>query len=156
AAFGIKAVSVAGAAAIAFASIAPASAQLATATADAANLLSSCSFPTSAAACGYFEEGKVAGRASVATPGRDGGTSTRLHTEPGDNNVYGSGANERNDISLTQAATNCYQGVDQWYGHSFMFPTDYTPSSGWGTVIFDFHNTTSGPGQANMEIDVGA
>src|SRR5258706_9865958 len=113
-----------------------------------------CSFTSAPANCGFFEESKVPGRATVVSGGRDGATAIRLHTESGDNNIFGSGVNERDDLSLSQADTNCYAGQEQWWGHSMMFPSDFVPSSGW-TVVFDFHNTSPGAGQANLEIDVG-
>ena len=115
----------------------------------------SCSFTSAPVNCGFFEESAVPGRATIVNIGRDGPTSVRLHTEPGDNNVYGSGLNERDDLSMSQAATNCYAGQDQWWAHSILFPDDWVPSGGWGGVVFDFHNTSSGPGQANLEIDAG-
>jgi len=115
-----------------------------------------CTFPTSAAACGFFEESAVTpGRSTVVSGGRDGATSIRLHTEPGDSNVFGSGANERDDIALSQAATGGSEGQEQWWAHSILFPSDFVVSGGWGQVVFDFHNTSPGPGQANLELDVG-
>src|SRR6266850_4157073 len=61
----------------------------------------SCTFSSSPADCGFFEESKVAGRATILSSGRDGGRAVRLHSEPGDSNVSGSGVNERDDISLS-------------------------------------------------------
>jgi len=129
-------------------------AQLAAPTADIANVLSSCSFAGSPSACGYREESAVPGRATVYGIGRDGNTSIRLHTEPGDANVTGSGGNERDDLSLSADATQCRDGAEQWWAHSMRFPSDFVLSPGWGQVVFDFHNTGSGPGQANYEIAV--
>ncbi|HKQ23581.1 MAG TPA: putative glycoside hydrolase, partial [Burkholderiales bacterium] len=45
----------------------------------------------------WVEQKAGTNRATVVSVGRDGGTGLRLHTEPGDNNVSGSGAHERND-----------------------------------------------------------
>src|SRR6185369_3065866 len=132
----------------------PAHAQLAVPTADASNILLSCSFPSSPGSCGYQEESAVPGRATVYGAGRDGNTSIRLHTEPGDANITGSGGNERDDIALSSDATQCRDGSEQWWAHSIMFPSDFVLSPGWGQVVFDFHNTGSGPGQANFEIAV--
>jgi hypothetical protein len=118
----------------------------------------SCEFAT-AVSCGFAEQAKVPGRATVVSPGRNGGTALRLHTEPGDNNVAGSGDAERNDLTMSQAATNCYHGVEQWWAHSILFPSDYVdpPESGVGTwnygVVFDFHNANPGAGQANFQIN---
>jgi hypothetical protein len=121
---------------------------------DPAHVISSCTFAVSAAACGYVEESAVPGRATLTQPGRDGNAAIRLHTEPGDGNVFGSGDNERDDITLTPEATQCSAGAEQWWAHSILFPSDFVLSGGWGQVVFDFHNTDPGPGQANFEIDV--
>lgn len=96
-------------------------------------------------------------RASVVSVGRDGGTGLRLHTEPGDNNVSGSGAHERNDIALPQSTTDGYEGREQWWAHSVLFPDDYAipPSGAWATV-FDFHDSRNQGGQANFHIFVGS
>src|SRR6185369_2697305 len=151
---GVAVAAALGAAAMGLAS-APVSAQLATPTTDAAHSSYSCTFAVSAYACGFFEESATTpGRSTVVTPGRDGSTAIRLHTEPGDSNIFGSGANERNDLSITPAMTNCFQGQTMWYAHSLMFPSDFVLPNGW-LVVFDFHNTTTGAGgQANLEIDV--
>jgi len=79
----------------------------------------------------------------------------RLHTEPGDSNVNNSGTAERDDLSTSQSATDCYEGHEQWWAHSILFPDDYViPPAGatwnWG-VVMDFHHT--GPtGQANFQV----
>src|SRR5258708_35193860 len=119
-----------------------------------------CNFVTSPNDCGFFEQSLVLPRASVVSGvSRDGTTSVRLHTEPGDHNVAGSGSAERDDLSLSQAATGCYAGQEQWWAHSILFPDDHVrppaPTPGnwtWG-VVFDFHNTTNGGGQANFQIN---
>jgi hypothetical protein len=124
-----------------------------------ANLLQfECSFVNSPNDCGFYEQSKALPRASIVnTVSRVGTTSVRLHTEPGDNYVAGSGAAERDDLSLSQAATGCYAGQEQWWAHSILFPDDYvappapTPGSWpWG-VVFDFHGTGVGP-QATFQI----
>jgi len=49
--------------------------------------------------CGFQEQAKVPGRATVVfAPTRAGSTAVRLHTEPGDRDVDGSGISERNDL----------------------------------------------------------
>jgi hypothetical protein len=112
----------------------------------------SCSFATSPGECGFFEQGKVPGRASIVNIGRDGGTGVRLRTEPGDSNVNGSGAWERNDLALSQAQTDCYEGREQWWAHSVLFPDDYVfPPGREGGIVVDFHHTGS-RGQANFEV----
>lgn len=115
----------------------------------------SCTFASSATECGFGEQSKVAGRATVVNIGRDGTTGLRLHTEPGDSNVTGSDTSERNDVTLSQAATDCSEGKEQWWAHSVLFPDDYViPPAGtvwnWG-VLLDFHHTGS-TGQANFQV----
>src|SRR6266545_6936225 len=58
----------------------------------------SCTFENSWAECGFAEQAKVAGRASLVRIARDGTKGVRLHTKPGDSNVAGSGDAERNDL----------------------------------------------------------
>jgi hypothetical protein len=118
----------------------------------------SCTFKTSPLDCGFYYQAKAPGRATLVKPGREGGYAVRLRTHPGDNNVHGSGRAERTDLLLSQAATDCYEGREQWWAHSILFPDDYvdppmsTPSRwNWG-VVFDFHNSAPGAGQANFQI----
>jgi hypothetical protein len=89
-----------------------------------------------------------------------GVNAVRLHTEPGDNNVNGSGDHERNDLTTSQATTDGYEGREHWWAHSVRFPEDYVdpPQSELGGtwhagLVFDFHNTTSGGGQANFQVN---
>jgi hypothetical protein len=118
-------------------------------------VLFSCTFLTAATDCGFFEQTSSAGRARLAGIGRDGASAVRLHTEPGDSNVNNSGTAERDDLSTSQSATDCYEGHEQWWAHSILFPDDYViPPAGavwnWG-VVMDFHHT--GPtGQANFQV----
>ena len=98
----------------------------------------------------WYVEQKAAGRAVVVNVGRDGGTALRLHTEPGDNDVTGSGTNERNDVALTQL-TDGVQGREQWWAHSILFPDDFAdlpPNEGgvwnYGSVM-NFHDNAGGP-----------
>jgi hypothetical protein len=94
----------------------------------------------------------VPGRATLSTTSRDGGTAVRLHTEPGDNNVVGSGEMERDDLWLTQAATDGYEGREQWWAHSLYLPNDFVIPTWHNYVFFDFHNSDPGPGQANFHV----
>src|SRR5229473_4958696 len=57
-----------------------------------------CTFQRSWTECGFAEQAKVAGRASLVEAA--GMRGVRLHTKPGDSNVAGSGINERNDLQL--------------------------------------------------------
>jgi hypothetical protein len=117
----------------------------------------SCLFASEPQDCGFREQAKVAGRASLVNIA--GMRGVRLHTEPGDSNVYGSRAAERNDLTLNQSTTDCYEGKEHWWAHSVLFPADYvdppesTASSwNWGGVA-DFHNTSSGDWQANFQVN---
>jgi hypothetical protein len=120
------------------------------------NVAYSCDFSTSLQDCQLWEQAKVAGRASLVTVG--GVNAVRLHTEPGDDNVAGSGSNERNDLSSSQATTDGYEGREHWWAHSVLFPDDYvdppeSTASSWNFgAIADFHNTTNGSGQANFQV----
>ncbi|MEO8156424.1 MAG: heparin lyase I family protein [Betaproteobacteria bacterium] len=117
----------------------------------------SCLFESSPKDCGFAEQSKVAGRASLVDVA--GMRGVRLHTEPGDSSIYGSRAAERNDLTLDQATTDCYEGKEAWWAHSILFPADYvdppesTASSwNWG-VVADFHNARPGGGQANFQVN---
>lgn len=89
----------------------------------------------------WVEQKAGTNRATIVNIGRDGGTALRLHTEPGDNNVSGSGTHERNDIALPQKTTDCYEGREQVWEHSILFPDDFVqPPSGWYAVA-GFHHT---------------
>jgi hypothetical protein len=101
----------------------------------------------------WWVEQKAPGRAVVVTVGRDGGSGLRLHTEPGDNNVAGSGTNERNDVALQY--TDGVQGREHWWAHSIMFPDDFAippVQPGSFATVFDFHHTGNQPGQPNFHI----
>jgi hypothetical protein len=131
---------------------APAPAPAPTPQPDPSTVLFSCTFAASPLECGFQEQAKVAGRASIVSSARDGGTAVRLRTEPGDNNVAGSGTMERTDLWLTQAATDGYEGRDQWWAHSFILPADFVMPTWHNYVFFDFHNTNTGGGQANFHV----
>jgi len=104
----------------------------------------------------WYVEQKAPGRALVVNVGKDGGTGLRLHTEPGDNNVAGSNAHERNDVALQ--VTDGVQGREHWWAHSILFPNDYAtpplvPPDSFA-LVFDFHDTRNQGGQANFHIFV--
>jgi hypothetical protein len=141
----------------------------------------SCSFENAPADCGFVEEAKQPPRQNDEDSGgierddrpvarqaehhqgiraklrhvaREGKTSVRLHTEPGDNDVAGSGANgERNDLRLASIATDCFEGQEHWWAHSVLFPNDYVvPPPGVWAVVSGFHH--NGPtGQGNFSMD---
>src|SRR5258706_588246 len=93
----------------------------------------------------------------ITSPSIRSCNGVRLHTRPGDSNVAGSGRAERNDLALSQGTTDCYEGREQWWAHSILFPDDYVdpPKSSeksWNwAVVFDFHNANPGGGQANFQ-----
>ncbi len=113
-----------------------------------------CSFANESTDCGFQLQAKARDRAAIEKIGRDRRTGLRLRTLPGDNEIAGSGAMERADVYLSQADTGCFEGREQWWEHSILLPDDFAPSGGWGAVVFDFHNTSPGPGQANLQINV--
>jgi hypothetical protein len=112
-----------------------------------------CTFASSPTDCGFAEQAKEPGRATLVNVAREGRSAVRLHTRPGDSHVRGSGAWERNDLTLNQATTDCYEGREHWWAHSVLFPDDYVvPPPGGGGVVADFHHTGS-RGQANFHVD---
>ena len=125
-----------------FASSAPSAPTLQTSAADFA-----CMF-NALTDCGFVEQTKVPGRASLTTLSRDGGTALRLHTEPGDINVVYSGAMERDDVYLAKPGTadpDVYgEGAEQWWAHSILFPDDFIVPTSRAYIVFDFHNTAGG------------
>ncbi|HZM33731.1 MAG TPA: Ig-like domain-containing protein [Burkholderiales bacterium] len=122
-----------------------------TTSASTANPDFSCSFESSPTDCGFYEQAKQPGRATLVSTSREGSRAVRLYTQSGDNNVSGSGTWERNDLSLGQALTDCSQGKEQWWAHSVLFPSDYNLPNNGG-VVMDFHHTGSS-GQANFHVD---
>lgn len=79
------------------------------------------------------------------------GKAVRLETKPGDNNIFGSGAMERCDLSLSQALTDGFEGREAWWHQEILFPDDFQQPRWYRYVIFDFHHT--GPtGQANFHL----
>jgi len=119
---------------------------------DPASILWSCSFATSFTGCGFSEQALVSGRATIVNVARDGTTGVRLHTEPGDSNIFGSGTSERNDLQLANSASACTQGQESWWAHSVFFPDDFvqvpeSTGSAWNFgVVLDFHQVgAAGP-----------
>ena len=101
--------------------------------------------------CGFSEQSAVGDamsndtttprRSSFVTPGRSGSKAIRLHTEPGDDQVHGSGDWERDDLSLGTSPSYGNQGQEEWWAHSIMFPSDFVFTFG---VLLDFHHNSSG------------
>lgn len=116
----------------------------------------SCAFETTFSDCRFIEQAKVPGRATMVTVA--GVKAVRLHTEPGDNNVAGSGSSERNDLTTSQATTDGYEGREHWWAHSILFPDDYvdppiSTTTSWNFgALGGFHNTTNGAGQGNLTL----
>ena len=106
--------------------------------------------------CGFVEQGKIPGRASLTTISRDGGTALRLHTDPGDTGVVYSGSMERNDVYLARPGTAdpvVYgEGAEQWWSHSILFPDDFVVPTTQPYTVFDFHNTGTSHAQANFNL----
>src|ERR1044071_8698203 len=109
-----------------------------------------CSFESTPQDCGFREQAKVAGRATLVNVSRAGTRGVRLQTQPGDSAVSGSDTWERDDLTLDQSTSGCYAGAEQWWSHSLFFPSDYVVSS-QGNVVAAFHHT-GGEGQANFQI----
>lgn len=110
--------------------------------------------------CDFNEQSKIgdappsARRSSLVSSSRNGSTALRLHTEPGDNSVHGSGAWERNDLQKSPDSSYCNEGQDEWWAVSVLFPSDYSyPAPGQGGVIVDFHhNADSGLPNFSLEV----
>lgn len=101
----------------------------------------------------WVEQKAGTNRATVVNGGRDGARALRLHTEPGDTDVSGSGAHERNDVALPQKTTDCSEGREQVWEHSILFPDDFVqPTGGWYAVA-GFHHTGA-TGQGNFSVFV--
>ena len=118
------------------------------------DIIFSCDFTAPLTSYGFTEQSKVPGRATLVKS--NGRTCVRLHTEPGDNNVAGSVDMERDDLQLNQVIS---EGQEEWWAHSVLFPSDYVdpPTSQAGGVwqagvVFDFHNSLPGGGQANFMV----
>ncbi len=95
----------------------------------------------------------TARRSSIVSPGRNGSTAVRLHTESGDNSVHGSGTWERDDLTLGPSGSYCNEGQEEWWAVSVMFPSDYVyPPGPEGGVVLDFHHNADN-GLPNMSID---
>jgi hypothetical protein len=123
----------------------------------AAELKFSCTFPTAPTNCGFGVQEKVPGRASIVGFGRDGGTALRLHTRPGDNKVAGSGDMQRTDLWLTQAATGCYEGREQVWELSVLFPDDFAFPTWQRYALSGFHHTgRTGQGNFTLGFERGA
>src|SRR5256885_1887992 len=86
----------------------------------------SCGFEASWSACGFSQQAKAPDRVTlVEVAGRSG---VRLRTLPGDRDIAGSGEAERADLALSPEASGCFEGQEQWWAHSLLFPSDYERS----------------------------
>ena len=117
-------------------------------------------FTSSTTEGGFSLQAAAPSRATIVQTGRDGPSGVRLQTLPGDSNLFGSGTAERCDLMLPQSLTNGVEGVESWWAHSILFPTDYVdppqsaeiPNPWYFGNVFNFHNTTSGNWQANFNV----
>jgi hypothetical protein len=112
-----------------------------------------CTFANSPTDCGFKVQEKAEGRATLVNFGRDGGRALRLHTEPGDKNIALSGDMERNDLLLSVDQTDGYEGHEAWWAHSILLPDDFAYPTWQMYVLMDFHNSASGPWQANFHLN---
>lgn len=90
---------------------------------------------------------------AMIVPTRNGRMGVQLTTLPGDNNIAGSGEMERCDLMLSQELSDGYEGHEAWWAHSIYLPDNWQAPTWHSYVLFDFHNTTPGPGQANMMVN---
>jgi hypothetical protein len=111
-----------------------------------------CDFERSPTDCGFEEQAKIPGRATLVDVARSGRRAVRLHTEPTDRNVNGSGDWARNDLSLDPKLTDCDEGREAWWAHSVLFPDDFVVARDGG-VVMDFHHSGS-RGNANFHFNV--
>lgn len=117
----------------------------------------SCTFATAPTDCGFRVQEKVPGRASIVNFGRDGGTAVRLHTRPGDSNVAGSRDMQRTDLLLTQADSGCYEGREQVWELSVLFPDDFVFPTWQRYALGGFHHTgRTGQGNFTLGFERGA
>ena len=110
--------------------------------------------------CDFLEQSKLgewappaAGRRStLVETSRSGTRGVRLHTEPGDSGVRGSGHWERDDLMKAPDPSYCNEGQEEWWAISVLFPSDFVfPPGPEAGIIMDFHHTGA-DGQANYEI----
>ena len=110
--------------------------------------------------CDFLEQSRLgewappapARRSALVGTSRSGAHAVRLHTEPGDSGVRGSGHWERNDLMKPPDAHYCNEGQDEWWAVSVMFPSGFVfPPGPEAGIILDFHHTGD-DGQANYEI----
>src|SRR3982074_3518651 len=100
----------------------PASAQI------SPNATWSCEFTNSPTDCGFYLQAAASSRATITSPGRDGSTAAELTTQPGDSNLFGSGAAERADVDLGTSASYCNQGQEEWGAAPLLLaPRSVTP-----------------------------
>lgn len=110
--------------------------------------------------CDLMEQSKIgdappssARRSSLVPNGRTGSYAVRLHTEPGDGSVHGSGTWERDDLLKAPDSSYCNQGQDEWWAVSVLYPSDYAfPAPGQGAVMIDFHHNSDG-GLPNFSVE---
>lgn len=93
-------------------------------------------------------------RSTLVSTARSGAYAVRLHTQPGDGGVHGSGTWERNDLQKPLDPSYCNAGQEEWWAVSMLYPTDYFyPAPGQGGVFIDFHHNSDG-GLPNFSVEV--
>jgi hypothetical protein len=93
----------------------------------------------------------------VNVGGRPG---VRLLTMPGDSNLFGSGADERCDLRLSDADTDAREGREHWWSFEHWLPDDYaelpespfSPPPWYTGLLMDFHGSADKGGQANAQL----
>lgn len=99
----------------------------------------------------FVVQAKDPTRASLVPCERTGGQALRLHTEPGDDHIVGSGDMRRCDkyqcIRGTENPVLYLDGTSKFYAHSVWFPPDFQEPAGNVYNVFDFHGypDTLGP-----------
>lgn len=114
--------------------------------------------PTGSAKTFYLSDFTIQAKSQsrVTIVQTDRGPAMRLHTEPGDTNIDGSGNMRRCDLYLAQpgGAPIVYgEGVEQWWQMGTLLPDDFSYPTWQMYVLMDFHNSSTGPYQANLHLN---
>lgn len=103
---------------------------------------------------GWVLQAKSPDRATLV-PTRNGRKGVRLHTQPGDDNIAGSGQMQRCDLYLStpgsQAPIVFNEGSEDWWAISVLFPDDFVFPTWHRYALSGFHNTGA-TGQGNFTL----